>query len=121
MGRTATLRKKPQAEAVAAIPARTGAVYAVTRSRGPAWDPALSLEAQTGFEEHALFLAELEASGFLLLGGPLDGTPYVMLAVRADSEIEARRMLSPDPWELSRHIETTRISGWKLGQGAGRL
>jgi len=34
---------------------------------------------------------------------------------------DARARLTADPWESSRMIETTRIAGWVLALGAGRI
>ncbi|HEY7610282.1 MAG TPA: hypothetical protein VIF14_13695 [Alphaproteobacteria bacterium] len=51
----------------------------------------------------------LEAEGFILVGGPLEGTSDVLLIARAADEAEARARLAPDPWaqkELLRLGET---------------
>jgi hypothetical protein len=64
---------------------------------------------------------DLESSGFVVAGGPLEDTPYTFLAVRAQNEAEVRSRLAADPWEQSRMLETTRIVGWDLKLGAGRL
>jgi uncharacterized protein YciI len=104
---------------VAATP--KGRLYMVTRSQSAAWKSGLPLEEQGGWAEHAQFMNDLEASGFVVAGGPLDGTPYTVLAVRADNEAEAQTRLRADPWEESRVLETTRIVGWDLRLGAGKL
>jgi len=96
-------------------------LFAVTRSRGPAWDPALPMEEQADWDAHAAFMDQLEREGFVVLAGPLEDTPYVMLAVRAESLQKVRAKLSEDPWEVARLIETTRIVGWTLRLGAGRI
>ncbi|HEY5289713.1 MAG TPA: hypothetical protein VIJ59_06730 [Caulobacteraceae bacterium] len=114
----------PEATGVAApapVSARAGLIFAVTRSRGAAWDPELSLQQQVGWSEHAQFMNQLEASGFVILGGPLEDTPYTMLAVRAENVMDVRSRLSADPWEASRTLETTRITAWTLALGAGRI
>lgn len=102
-------------------PALAGQLFSVTRSQGPAWDPALTVEEQAEWQAHAAFMDQLEREGFVVLGGPLEDTPYVMLAVRAESLQQVRAKLAEDPWEAARLIETTRIVGWKLRLGAGRI
>ena len=81
----------------------------------------MALEEQSGWAEHAAFMNGLEASGFVVLGGPLEDTPYTMLAVRAESEAEVKTTLAADPWEANRTLETTRIATWSLRLGAGRI
>lgn len=101
--------------------AQRGRLFAVTRSRGMSWDPERPLEQQEGWIEHAQFMNYLEATGFVVAGGPLEDTPYTFLAVRAENEAEARSRLAADPWEESRKLETTRIVRWDLKLGVGRL
>ena len=60
-------------------------IFAVIRTRGPAWQPSLSLEGQPEWPAHARFMNDLEAIGAVILGGPLEGTPDVLLVMRADS------------------------------------
>jgi uncharacterized protein YciI len=123
MARSPTARKKPPAADAppTPAPARAGKLFAVTRSRGPAWNPALPVEHQAEWSEHADFMNALAAEGFVIMGGPLDDTPYTMLAVRAESAAEVRVRLTGDPWETSRVLETTRIAGWTLALGADRI
>jgi len=123
MARSPAVRKKPSIAQTAPTPApaRSGRLFAVTRSRGEAWDPALPMDQQAEWSEHAAFMNALEAEGFVVLGGPLDDTPYIMLVVRTEDVAEARARLTADPWEASRMIETTRIAGWALGLGADRI
>lgn len=98
-----------------------GSLFAVTRSRGARWDSSRPLEEQLGWTEHAQFMNDLEATGFVVAGGPLEDTPYTFLAVRADNAADVRARLAADPWEESRMLETTRIVRWELKLGAGRL
>ena len=62
-----------------------------------------------------------ERDGFVIVGGPLEDTPYIMLAIRAADAPAVRDRLAQDPWELSGVIETTRIVGWKLALGQGKI
>lgn len=103
------------------VAAPKGRLFAVTRSRSVSWDPSRPLEEQYGWADHAQFMNGLEASGFVVAGGPLQDTPYTFLAVRAENESDVRAKLAADPWEQNRMLETTRIVGWDLKLGAGRL
>jgi hypothetical protein len=49
-------------------------VFAVLRSRGPAWDDSRPLEGQTGWAEHAAFMDALFDQRFAALVGPLEDT-----------------------------------------------
>lgn len=49
-------------------------LFAVMRSRGPAWNHSLPLDEQADWPRHADFMNALHAEGFVLLGGPLERT-----------------------------------------------
>ncbi len=128
----APARKKAAAEPAAApltqtatasvtAPTLTGRLFMVTRSQSLGWKTELPLEEQNGWAEHAQFMNHLETTGFVVAGGPLEGTPYTVLAVRAGNEAEAQAKFRADPWEEARLVETTRIAAWDLRLGAGKL
>lgn len=73
-------------------------LFAVIRSRGPAWNEARAMEEQKGWRAHAEFMDGLHAEGFALLVGPLEGTEDALLIVRASDADEVRQRLSADPW-----------------------
>ncbi len=98
-----------------------GRLFSVTRSRGSAWESTLPQEQQADWADHAAFMNGLEAEGFVVLGGPLEETPYTLLAIRADGVVQVRDRLAQDPWETSRVLETTRIVGWTLALGDGKI
>jgi uncharacterized protein YciI len=98
-----------------------GRLFSVTRSRGSAWESTLPQEQQAEWADHAAFMNGLEAEGFLVLGGPLEETPYTLLAIRADGVAQVRDRLAQDPWEANRVLETTRIVGWTLALGEGKI
>ena len=95
-------------------------LFAVIRSRGAGWDEARALEMQDGWNAHAQFMNALAAEGFVLVGGPLEGTRETLLAVRAESEGEIRRRLSDDPWGEDM-LKLSRIAPWLLRLGEERL
>ena len=75
-------------------------LFAVIRTRGGAWRPGTPLEGQADWEDHASFMNALQKEGFVVLGGPLDGSPDVLLIVRANTLKEVvptsgRRSLDP--------------------------
>jgi len=56
-------------------------LFAVTRSKGHAWDASKPMRSQTQWEKHAEFMDGLAASGFVVLGGPIgyDGDVLLIL------------------------------------------
>src|SRR5579862_2900914 len=93
-------------------------LFAVIRTRGAAWDPARSLENQDEWNAHAAFMNALTAEGFVVLGGTLDGTPDVLLIVRAESPAEIADRLKPDPWTERDLLRISRLGPWSLRLGA---
>ena len=73
-------------------------LFAVTRTRGPAFDPDRALEDQPDWKDHAAFMNALHDEGFVVLGGLLDGTPDVLLIIRTRDEKEVVAQLSDDCW-----------------------
>jgi hypothetical protein len=64
--------------------------FAVTRRRGPAWDPTKPLRAQAEWDQHAAFMEALVDEGFILLGGPLAAGETVLLVVAAADDGRGR-------------------------------
>ncbi len=93
-------------------------IFAVIRTRGPAWQPSLSLEGQPEWPAHARFMNNLEASGAVILGGPLEGTPDVLLVMRADSADEAAQYLQGDPWTDLNLLVVETVMPWTIRLGA---
>src|SRR5215813_2398542 len=60
-------------------------VYAVINQRGSAYQKSLPLEGQVEWDAHASFMDALVEDGFVVLGGPLEGSDEVLLIVRASS------------------------------------
>jgi hypothetical protein len=80
---------------------------------GPRWDPALPLEEQSGFPEHAVYMDQLVDEGFTVLGGPLDDEHRVVMAVAAESAGAVRDALARDPWWDS-HLQLQSIDRWTI-------
>jgi hypothetical protein len=93
-------------------------VFAVIRTRGPKWNPALALEEQEDWRGHADFMNGLHAEGVVMLGGPLEGTPDVLLIVRAESDEEIERRLEGDSWTQKGLLIVKEIAPWNVRLGA---
>jgi len=93
-------------------------IFVVTRTRGPAFEISLPLEEQTDWTGHAAFMNALHAEGFVLLGGPLEGTPDVLLVIRGEDANQIQVRLSADPWTKKDLLHIKRIVPWTLRLGA---
>ena len=93
-------------------------LFAVIRSRGAAWQPQLPLEEQADWDIHASFMNALESEGFVVLGGPLEGTHDALLIVRATTPDEIVNRLQDDPWTTRDLLRLSRISPWTLRLGS---
>jgi hypothetical protein len=89
------------------------AFFVVLRRVGPQWDPALPLEQQSGWDEHAAFMDGLVDAGFVVLGGPLADEVRVVLVVEAPSEDEVRATLARDPWSGT-HLLVDSVDPWTI-------
>ena len=93
-------------------------LFAVIRTRGPAWQDGRPLESQADWAGHASFMNALAKEGFVILGGPLDDSPDVLLVVRAATADEARSRLAEDPWTHRDLLRISRIAPWTLRLGS---
>ena len=93
-------------------------LFAVLRSRGPEWNDSLPLERQVDWPGHADFMNALHAEGFVLLGGPLEGTSDVLLIIRASSSNEIHARLSADSWTCKDLLRIKQITPWTLRLGS---
>ena len=93
-------------------------LFAVIRSRGPAWQASRPLEDQEAWDAHASFMNALQKEGFVVLGGPLEGTCDVLLIVRAKTADEIADRLSADPWAGRDLLRVSRVTPWNLRLGS---
>jgi len=84
----------------------------ILRQAGAEWDGSKPMEEQSGWAEHAAFMDELEASGFIVLGGPLTDR-RVAHAIAAESEDAIRATWARDPWNES-HLVVDSIEPWTI-------
>jgi len=87
--------------------------FVVLRRSGPEYDHGRSLEEQSGWDEHAEFMDDLAASGFVVLGGPLGDEMRVVLVVDAGSQETVRTTLERDPWSGS-HLLVDSVDPWTI-------
>lgn len=81
--------------------------------RGGPWDWTRDLRGQAGFDDHARFVDGLVDSGFIVLGGPLQGEREVLIIVGATSENTVRRRFADDPWIRSGMLTLT-VQRWTI-------
>ena len=89
-------------------------LHVVTERRGGPWDWDRGLREQAGFDEHARFMDGLVESGFVVLGGPLEGEREVLLVIDAPGEDVIRTRLAEDPWLRNRMLTVTSIERWTI-------
>jgi len=96
-------------------------LFAVRRTRGACWDAARPLEQQEDWAAHAAFMNGLAAEGFVVLGGPLEGTAEVLLIVRAPDADTVRSRLGEDCWARQDLLRVLSVVPWSLRLGADLL
>jgi len=92
-------------------------LFAAILHRGPAYQPSQPLEAQQEWEAHRTFMNALVEDGYVVLGGPLEGTSEVLLVFRAASPEEIMSRWSEDPWAKLDLLRVSRIMPWDLRLG----
>jgi hypothetical protein len=83
--------------------------FAAFVHRANAWDHALPPQEQPGFPDHARFVADLEATGFVAMAGLMNPSNDVLFIFRADSEAEVRQRMAQDPWQQDGHARLGRV------------
>jgi uncharacterized protein YciI len=69
---------------------------------------------QVEWEEHARVMDGFVDTGFILLGGPLQGDREVLIVVEAASEDAIHHRLSQDPWIRSGMLTPASIEAWTI-------
>ena len=86
--------------------------HVIVRQAGPEFDPALPLDRQSGWQDHAAYMDSLVEEGTLVLGGPLPNG-RVAHAMEAGSEEELRAIWARDPWHGS-HLVLESVEPWEI-------
>ena len=88
--------------------------FVTISSAGPNRDPSKGTREQPLWDEHAMFIDELVAEGFILMGGPLVDEGGAMLIVNADDEDEVREKLKNDPWFERGILKLESVKRWQI-------
>jgi uncharacterized protein YciI len=88
--------------------------FALALVHGPAWDDTRGIREQEAWTEHADFMDDLVADGFILLGGPLGGGEQTLHVVEARDEDQIRKRLAEDPWARAGLLEVGSVRPWEL-------
>jgi uncharacterized protein YciI len=89
-------------------------LFVVRLERGGPWDWSRDLREQEGWDEHARFMDNLVDSGFILLGGPVEGDRETLHIVNAPSEEAIRERLAEDPWASNGMLRPASIERWTI-------
>ena len=72
------------------------------------------MEAQEKWTEHATFMNQLAADGFIVLGGPLGQSGDVLLVIDATDANEINAALACDPWSQLGLLAIKEIQPWTI-------
>ena len=90
--------------------------FIVVQAKGPSWDPTRLRREQALWDEHAAFMDQLTAEGFIVLGGPLgegDGED-ALLVINAPDEDAIIATSKNDPWIKAGILEIKTIQRWTI-------
>jgi uncharacterized protein YciI len=90
------------------------AVFVLTQVNGPNYDASRPRREQAAWPEHAAFMDDLLAGGFVIMGGPLQDDRHVLLIVEAADEQEVTSRLAADPWRPMGILATESVQRWNI-------
>ena len=90
------------------------AVFVLTQVNGPNYDRSRHRRDQAAWAEHAAYMDELLAGGFVIMGGPLDDDEHVLLIVQAEDEDQVSQRLAGDPWRPMGILATKSLQRWDV-------
>jgi uncharacterized protein YciI len=88
--------------------------FVVISSAGPKREHSKSTREQPLWDEHAAFIDQLVADGFVLMGGPFPDEAGAMLIVNADDENGVREKLKSDPWMEHGVLTLESVKRWQI-------
>jgi len=88
--------------------------FVVISSAGPKREHSKGTREQPLWDEHAAFIDQLVADGFILMGGPFPDEAGAMLIVNADDENEVREKLKSDPWMEQGILKLESVKRWEI-------
>lgn len=90
------------------------AVFVLTQVNGPNYDESRLRREQAAWTEHAAYMDQLLADGFVVMGGPLDDGRQVLLVLDAADEQEVAARLAADPWRPMGILATKTLQRWDV-------
>jgi uncharacterized protein len=88
--------------------------FVTISSAGPDRDSSKGTREQPLWDEHAAFIDQLVAEGFILMGGPLVDEDGAILIVKADDEKQVRDKLENDPWMKHGVLKLESVKRWEI-------
>jgi uncharacterized protein len=88
--------------------------FVVISSAGPNRDLSKGTREQPFWDEHAKFIDQLAAEGFILMGGPLVDEGGSLLTFNAEDENEVREKLKHDPWSRHGILKLESVKRWQI-------
>jgi uncharacterized protein len=88
--------------------------FVVISSAGLNRDPSKSTREQPFWDEHAAFIDQLVADGFILMGGPFPDEGGSILIFKAENESEVREKLKNDPWTKHDILKLESVKRWQI-------
>jgi uncharacterized protein YciI len=88
-------------------------LFLLTHMPGEGWVEGKSRIEQPGWTQHADFMNNLAASGFVVLGGPISDTEALLL-IDSPDKAEIRTVFTEDPWHKSKVLEIKEIQEWTI-------
>lgn len=88
--------------------------FIVYSAAGPNRDLTKGTREQAYWDEHAEFIDDLVAEGFIRLGGPLPDEHGALMIVRAQNEAAVREILRSDPWYQHGILTLKSIQRWEI-------
>jgi hypothetical protein len=88
--------------------------FVAISSAGPNRDFSKGTREQPFWDEHAAFIDQLVAEGFILMGGPLVDEGGSLLIFNAEDENEVRQKMKNDPWLKQGILKQESIKRWQI-------
>ena len=88
--------------------------FVAISSAGPNRDPSKGTREQPFWDEHAAFIDQLVAEGFVFMGGPLVDEGGSLLIVNGEDENEVREKLKNDPWRDQGILKLESVKRWQI-------
>ena len=89
-------------------------LFVAISSAGPNRNFSKGTREQPFWDEHAKFIDQLVADGFILMGGPLVDEGGALLIFNAEDENEVREILKNDPWSTHGILKLESVKRWQI-------